>query len=61
MENVGPLLNKCLVIGDTEKAEVLDAFCASVLTAKTTSQESHTMEVKERVGRMENSSCLRKI
>ena len=43
-----------MVIWATEKAEVLDAFHASVFTAITASQESHTMEVKERVGRVEN-------
>lgn len=41
-ENVGSLLNKTedIVTQDMEKAEVLDAFFASVLISKTDFQES---------------------
>ncbi|GAB0208601.1 hypothetical protein GRJ2_003325800 [Grus japonensis] len=50
-ENVGPLLNEvgALVMEDTEKAELLNAFFASVLTAKADPQESQTLEVGEKV------------
>ncbi|GAB0207739.1 mitochondrial enolase superfamily member 1 [Grus japonensis] len=45
-ENVGPLLNEAgaLVMEDTEKAELLNAFFTSVLTAKADPQESQTLE-----------------
>ncbi|GAB0206830.1 hypothetical protein GRJ2_003148600 [Grus japonensis] len=50
-ENVGPLLNEvgALVMEDTEKAELLNAFFASVFTAKVDPQESQALEVGEKV------------
>ncbi|GAB0183976.1 mitochondrial enolase superfamily member 1 [Grus japonensis] len=55
-ENVGPLLNEmgALVMEDTEKVELLNAFFASVCTAKAGPQESQTLEVREKVWRKED-------
>jgi len=48
---VGPPLNEvnALVIGDTEKAAILNVFFASVINANTNPQESQTLEVRDRV------------
>ncbi|PKU48001.1 rna-directed dna polymerase from mobile element jockey-like [Limosa lapponica baueri] len=55
-ENVGPLLNEvgALVMEDTEKVELLNAFSASVFTAKASPQESQTLEAREKVWRKED-------
>ncbi|GAB0179374.1 mitochondrial enolase superfamily member 1 [Grus japonensis] len=53
-ENVGLLLNEvgALVMEDTEKVELLNAFFALIFaTAKATPQESQTLEVEQKVWR----------
>ncbi|GAB0202805.1 mitochondrial enolase superfamily member 1 [Grus japonensis] len=55
-ENVGLLLNEVgtLVMEDTEKEELLNAFFALVFTAKDGPQETSTLEVGEKVWRKED-------
>ncbi|KAJ7399690.1 hypothetical protein BTVI_112609 [Pitangus sulphuratus] len=55
-ENVGLLLNKMgvLVMEDTEKTELLNAFFPSVFTEEDGPQESQTLEVREESWRKED-------
>ncbi|PKU34197.1 rna-directed dna polymerase from mobile element jockey-like [Limosa lapponica baueri] len=59
-ENVGPLLNEvgALVTEDAEKAELLNAFFASVFTPKAGPQEPQTLEVGERAWSKEDSPLI---
>ncbi|XP_054045493.1 uncharacterized protein LOC128904794 [Rissa tridactyla] len=55
-ENIGPLMNEtgALVVEDTEKAELLNAFFSLVFTDKAVPHESHTPEARGKVGREED-------
>jgi len=60
---VRPLLNEvgALVMENTEKMELLNAFFASVFTAKPGPQESQSREVREEGWRKEDFPWLRRI
>jgi len=56
-DNVGPLLNEggVLVMGDAEKAEILNAFFASVFASRTLPRDSSPLAIGQRVWEMEGS------
>lgn len=58
--NVGLLLNPVDVLGmeDTENMKLLSTFFASVFTAESSPQESHTLEVRGEGWRKENFSLV---
>jgi len=62
-ENAGPLLNEvgALVVENTEKAELLNAFFASVSPAKAGPQAFQSLEVREEAWKRKTFPWLRRI
>ena len=57
---MGPLLNKggVLVTGDAKKAEISNAFFASVFVSRTLPRDSSPLAIGQRVWEMEGSPWL---